>query len=114
MCIRSAWGRLGTLLRREEAEPRVSAISYRAVVQAILLYGSETWVLSATMERKVEGIHTGFLRQIMGKRVRQLRDGTWQTPGAEGVREAAGTQSEDLHRETAGNRGSVGGTTSFI
>ena len=26
------------------------------------------------------------------KRVRRLRDRTWETPGAEGVREAAGTQ----------------------
>ena len=41
MRARSVWGRLGTLLRREGAEPRVSEIFYRAVVQAILLYGSE-------------------------------------------------------------------------
>ena len=66
---------------------------YRAVVQKILLYGLETWVLSESMERKVEGVNTGILRQITGKQERQPRDGTWDTPGAEGVREAAGTQS---------------------
>ena len=33
------WGRLGTLLRWEGSEPRVSEIFYREVVQAILLYG---------------------------------------------------------------------------
>ena len=42
---RSVWGRLGTLLRWEGADPKVSESFYRAVVQAILLYGSETWVL---------------------------------------------------------------------
>ena len=62
MHARSVWGRLGALLRQEVADPRVAAMFYRAVVQAILLYGSETLVLSAAMEKKVEGAHTGFPR----------------------------------------------------
>ena len=66
MRARSVWGILGTLLQREGEEPRVSEIFYRALVQAILLYGSETWVLFAKMENKVEGVHTKFLRYITG------------------------------------------------
>ena len=93
MRTRLVWGRLGTLLRREGADPRVAEMFYRAVDQAILLYGSETWVISAAMERKVEGTHIGLLRQITGKRARRLGDGTWETPGAEEVREVAQTQS---------------------
>ena len=49
------------MLQREGSEPRVSEIFYRVLLQAILLYRSETRVLSAAMERKVEGIHTEFL-----------------------------------------------------
>ena len=49
--------RLGTLLRREGSEPKVSASFYRVVVQAIILYGSETWVLLASMAKRVEGTH---------------------------------------------------------
>ena len=30
---------------------------------------------------KVEGMHAGFLRQIMGKRAQQVGDRTWDTPG---------------------------------
>ena len=97
MRARSVWGILGTLLRQCGEEPRVSEIFYRMVVQAILLYGSETWVLSASMENRVEGTHTEFLRLITGKRSRRLGDGTWETPGAEGVREAAGTQLERIY-----------------
>ena len=37
MHARSFWGRLGTLLRKEGADPRVSEKIYRAVEQAILL-----------------------------------------------------------------------------
>ena len=36
---------------------------------------------------------------IMGKRRKQLGDGKWETPGAEGIREAAGTQSTRIYIE---------------
>ena len=49
--------------------------------------------INCAIERKLEGTHIGLLRQITGKRARRLGDGTWKTPGAEVVREAAGTQS---------------------
>ena len=42
---RSVWGRLGTLIRREGGDPRVAEMFYRAVVQVILMYGLETWIL---------------------------------------------------------------------
>ena len=61
-------------------------------MQAIILYGSETWVLLASMTKRIEGSHTEFLRIITGKRASQLVDGTWETPVAEGIREEAGTQ----------------------
>ena len=55
------WGRLGALLRQEGADPKVSESFYRAVVQAIILNGSETWVLLASMAKRIEGAHTEFL-----------------------------------------------------
>ena len=61
MRARSVWGRLGTLICPEGAEPRVAEMFYRAVVQAVLLYRLDTWVLSAEMGRKLEGTNTGFL-----------------------------------------------------
>ena len=67
------------------------AIFYRAVTQTVLLFGSETWFLSSSMDRTVEGTHTGFLIKIMGKRERQKADRTWYTPATEEVREAVGT-----------------------
>ena len=50
---RRVWNRMGKLLRREGAEPRVSAIFYRAVVQTVLLFGAETWVLSEEISRNL-------------------------------------------------------------
>ena len=72
---------------------------YRAVVQAVLLYGSEAWVLLASMANSIEETHTELLQMIMGKRLKQLEDETWETPGAEVTREGLGNQSESIYIE---------------
>jgi hypothetical protein len=40
------WGRLGQLLSKEKVEPQSMASVYIAVVQSVLLYRSESWVLT--------------------------------------------------------------------
>ena len=65
------WGRLGKHLRREGAEPTVSAQFYGKVVQAVLLFGAETWVLTETMIQRLEGAHVSFLRQVTHNRQRE-------------------------------------------
>ena len=57
MHTRTIWGRLGNLSKRKGADHRVAAMFYRAVVQTELLFGLETWVFLAEIERKVEGTH---------------------------------------------------------
>ena len=54
------------MLRREGEDPKVAEMFYMEVSHAVLLFISETWV----MERMAKGTHTGFLRQISGKRTR--------------------------------------------
>ena len=58
---------------------------YKAVVQAIILFRSETWVLSESMAKRIEGMHMEFLKMITGKREKQLEYGIWKTPGEEGI-----------------------------
>ena len=78
---RQVWGRLGKLLRREGADPIVSAKLYREVVQAVLLFGAETWVFTAEMLQKLEGVHVVFLRNVAGMTAQKLGFGTWQKEG---------------------------------
>ncbi len=42
---RATWARVGKVLWGENTFPTVAAKFYLAIVQAILLYGSETWVI---------------------------------------------------------------------
>ena len=43
---RKSWGRLTRILSREGADNMVSGNFFKAVVQAMLLFGAETWVLT--------------------------------------------------------------------
>jgi hypothetical protein len=43
---RKSWGRVSCILRAENASPKVCGVFYKATVQAVLLFGSETWKLS--------------------------------------------------------------------
>ena len=46
---RKSWGRLQGFISREGATKRVSGNFFKAVVQQVLLFGAETWVVSPIM-----------------------------------------------------------------
>ncbi len=54
---RGVWARVGQVLHCENAEPCIGAKFYKAVVQAILLYGSETWNLTKAALAWLEGFN---------------------------------------------------------
>ena len=54
---RKCWARISRLLRAENVSPWVAGMFYKATVQAILLFGSETWCLSPSAMRQLEGFH---------------------------------------------------------
>lgn len=87
---RAAWGKLGRILSKEGASPKAMASVYKTVVQAVLLYGSESWVLTSTMEKKLQSFHRRCARYITGQHIRQNPDETWTCPSSEIVLEQAG------------------------
>ena len=84
---------MGKLLQREGAEPRVSVMFYWAVVQAVPLFGAETWFFLEAMSRNLEGLDVVFLKQITRQREVQQKDGTSRSVSEEKVLEKSGTQS---------------------
>jgi hypothetical protein len=51
------WARVGQVLHGKNVMPRVAATFYKAVIQAILLYRSMMWNLSASALAWLEGFH---------------------------------------------------------
>ena len=63
---------------------------YKAIVQAVLLYGSESWTLLESMLNRIKSFHSRVARYICGKHIRQLPDETWEYPATEEVLRDAG------------------------
>ena len=68
---RKIWGRLSRILSREGSDKRVSVNLFKAVVQAVLLFGAETWVLTPRIERALERFMHGAAHRITGKNPRR-------------------------------------------
>ena len=54
---RGTWARVGQVLWAENVPPWIAAKFYKAAVKAVLLYSSETWVLSMAALASLEGFH---------------------------------------------------------
>ena len=64
---RKIWGRLSRILSREGADKTVSVSFLKAVVQAVLLFGAEMWVLTPRIKRALESFIHRATRRITGK-----------------------------------------------
>ena len=85
-----SWGRLQGILSREGATKRVSGNFFKAVVQQVLLFGAETWVVSLMMKRALSAFIHGAARRLTGKQPRKGRDGKWHYLSLQGAMKEAG------------------------
>ena len=77
---RGKWGRLAKILGREVIDNRLAGRFYVAVVQAVLLFGSKTWVLNSRLDNSFEGIHHWAVLQMAGMGLKRLQYGTYVHP----------------------------------
>ena len=63
---------------------------FKEVVQQVLLFGAETWVVSPMMERALSAFIHGAARRLTGRQPRKGRDGKWHYPSLEGAMKEAG------------------------
>ena len=77
---RKSWGRLLRILNREGAENKVSGNFFKEMVQAVILFWAETWVLTPRIERALESFLHGAALRITGRQPRRGGDGQWTYP----------------------------------
>ncbi len=104
---RGCWAWVSCVLRAENVTPKMCGMFYKATVQAVLLYGSETWSLSPSSMKHLEGFHIRAAWRMSGKRPERNVDGSWMYPRSEEVLEAVGMKSivhyVDVQRQTVAN-----------
>jgi hypothetical protein len=96
---REKWGRIGRILSKRSANPKVMGTFYKTIVQSVLLYGSETWVVSKQMMKILRSFHRRCSRYIMGKHIWQDSNGEWHQPSSKEVLEGAGLKTVEEYIE---------------
>ena len=71
----------------------MSGFFFKSVVQAVLLFGSETWVATPRMGRVLGGFQDQVARRLMGRLPRHKNDGKQEYTSAAAAREEAGLQT---------------------
>ncbi len=91
---RSSWACIGQVLRSENVLPFVAARFYQAIIQAILLYGSELWVVSRTAMVRLEGVHIrAAYRMAKTNRPKRGSNREWIYPRSEDVLKECGMRT---------------------
>ena len=94
---RQKWARLTQVLIREVADSFTSEQIYLAVVQLVLIYGSETWFLTPLMQRVLGRFHHRLARILMGRKPRKGRYGGWFYPPLKYATAEAGLQEVETY-----------------
>jgi hypothetical protein len=104
---RGCWAQVSRVLRSKNVTPKTCRMFYKATAQAVLLYRSETWSLSPSSMKCLEGFHIRAAWQMSGKRPERKEDGSWTYPRLEDVLEAVGlkpiTHYVDMRQQTGTN-----------
>jgi hypothetical protein len=72
---RAKWGEIGKVLRRDGATAYTTSRFYMVIVTAVLLFGSETWVVTRRIEEMLTTFHNKCAR-IIGRTYIRPKAGT--------------------------------------
>jgi hypothetical protein len=88
---KAKWAAISRVLKRDGASQRAFARFYLVIVNTVLLYASDTWVVTQHMQDMLEAFHNRCARHITRRYIRYV-DATeeWITPSTEGVLREAG------------------------
>jgi hypothetical protein len=82
---RQIWARVSRILKKKtNSNIRIMATFYKVIVQSVLLYGAETWVLSKFMMAKLQSFHHMCARFITGQHIKLIGE-EWVYPRTEEV-----------------------------
>ena len=97
-------------MNQEGANAKCMAKFYLAIVQAVLLYGSESWVISTRDYKKLRSFHFRSIRHMRGKHIRKLETG-WEYLNHEELMNICGILPIETYREKKRNSLEIYGET---
>ena len=86
---RGVWRRIANVIAKDSVPAPIAGMFFRVVVESVLLYGSETWSLSPTALRCLDGFQVEAARRFTGMLPKKRGD-VWVYPKSADVMAAAG------------------------
>ena len=77
---RAQWNCIARFLKREGASASTMAKFYVTIVQAVLLFGADSWAVTKKDLSKLQSFHKRSLRYMTGAHIRKEGDGSWDYP----------------------------------
>ena len=68
---------------KEGASAKCMARFYLTIVQAVLLYGAESWVINRRDMNKLESFHNRVARYLTNKHIKKIDEDHWEYPDHE-------------------------------
>ena len=75
--VSKSWAKMTRILGWEGDNPRVLGIFFKAMVQAVLIFWSETWVPTPRMGRALGSFQHRVARRITERQPRRQEEGGW-------------------------------------
>ena len=85
----TVWQRMSRILSREGGILWVSVFFFKAIVQSVLLFDAETWVVNSCIVRVLGGFQYQVARRLTGRLPRRRLDVRWEYTLVEVAREEA-------------------------
>ena len=92
---RAVWKGMLRILSREGADLWVSGFFFKSVVQAVLLFATETWVVTLCMGRVLGGFQDQVARHLMGRIPQRKPESKWEYTSEVTAREGAGFKTTE-------------------
>ena len=70
---------------------------YKAVAQSVLLYGSESWVVTGEVLKVLTAFHHRAARRITGMTAKRGAGGKWEYPAVKEAMDSAGLRGAPPH-----------------
>ena len=100
---RQHWNSIARLLKREGASASIMAKFYITIVQAVLLYGADSWAVSNRDLNKLQSFHRRALRYMSGSHIKKNVDGSWHYPDHETLLQKCNLCSIEVYLERRRN-----------
>ena len=72
------WQRLTRIISRERETPWVPIFFFKSMVQLVLIFGAETWVVTPRIGRFLGGLQDQVARRLTGRLPRKQIDIKWE------------------------------------